>query len=75
MQILIHNGVNMCMEYLKLMEDDHFSLECNYRDIYRIMINKLISIVIVLSFSTNHVFSELLQVRDYCYKNCSWLLS
>jgi len=48
MQILIHNGVNMYIEYLKLMEDDHFSLECNYHNIYRIVINKLISIVIVI---------------------------
>jgi len=47
----------MYMEYLKLMEDNHFSLECNYRDIYHIMINKLISIVIVIflvSLSTSY---------------------
>jgi len=56
MQLLTHNGVNMYMEYLKLMEDNHFLLECNYHDIYHIVINKLISIVIViflLSLSTN----------------------
>jgi len=54
-QLLIHNSANMYMEYLKLMEDNHLSLECNYRDIYRIAINKLMSIVIViflLSLST-----------------------
>jgi len=39
----------MVLIYLKLMEDNHFSLECNYRDIYRIAINKLMSIVIVIS--------------------------
>ena len=48
MQIAIDNSVNIYMEYLKLMEDDHFSLECNYHDIYHIVINKLISIVIVI---------------------------
>ena len=55
MQLLIHNGINMYMECLKLIEDNHFSLECSYRDIYCIVINKLISIVIViflLSLST-----------------------
>jgi len=48
MHIVIHNGVNIFTEYLKLMEDDHFSLEFNYCDIYRIMINNLTSIVMMI---------------------------
>ena len=40
MQIVIHSGVNMHMVCLKLIEDNHFSLECNYCDIYRIIISK-----------------------------------
>ena len=48
MQIVIHNSVNMYMAHLKLVKNNHFSSECNYRDIYRIVINKLISIVIVI---------------------------
>jgi len=40
--------VIMCMECSKLIEDHHFSLEYNYRDIYYIM--KLIPIVVVIFY-------------------------
>ena len=50
MQIVIHNSVNMYMENLKPMKDDNFSTECNYRDIYCIVINKLTCIVIAILY-------------------------
>ena len=42
---IIYNNVNMFTEHLKA---NRFSLEFNYRDIYHIVINKLISIKIVI---------------------------
>jgi len=53
MQIVIHNSVNMYMEYfMQLIKDNNFSLECIYCGIYCIVINKYCDSDFLLLFST-----------------------